>query len=88
MNENESDYHQSLIPRTQPEEDFEYRFPVGDCPLCKEKNIPFGVVNFVDDGFPRQFRYCLSCSQIPEELKIKGYVCYLDLEDLGWSEKL
>lgn len=86
MSENRLDY--PITSRMRPESDLEYRYPVADCPLCGEKDVPFGVIYFVDGGIRGTYQYCLSCNHISGEIKVKGYVSYLDLEDLGWETNL
>ena len=72
----------------KPEPDFEYVYPIIDCPICGEINVPVSQLHLINDGLPKTINYCLKCHQVIEELKPKGYVSMLELEEIGWDSEL
>ena len=78
-----------LLSRMRPEQDLEYIYPITDCTACG-KSVPFGLAGpfLVDMGVIR-IQYCLNCGQTPsQEVKTKGYVSLLDLEEMGLGSNL
>jgi len=70
----------------KPEPDFEYTYPVADCPNCKEE-LPFGTLSFIKDGMLRTRNYCLNCHQVAN-IEPKGYLSALELEEGEWDIEL
>ena len=70
------------------EETWEYRYPVADCPLCHEQDSIFGIAFFREDMMQKKIIFCLNCTEISDNVDIKGYVSYLDLEELDMLDNL
>lgn len=72
----------------KPEPDFDYIYPVADCPNCGKQDIPFGTLSFIEDGMPKTITYCLSCHTKVEGIVPTGYMSMLELEEKGWDREL
>ena len=72
--------------RTEP--DFDYIYPVTDCPNCGKQDVPFGTLPVIDNGMLRTRIYCLNCHNFVEEIVPKGYLSTLELEEGGWDIEL
>ena len=74
----------------KPESDFDYIYPVSDCPNCGKQDVPFGTLYFQDEfGMPQAMIYCLSChTKIEKMVLIKGYLSILEMEESGWNSEL
>jgi len=71
------------------EPDFDYIYPVIDCPICGKEDVPVGELGFIDDGSLKMLRYCLNCHQPLNEMPTpKGYASILELEEEGWNTEL
>ena len=86
---------EEISSRMKPESDLEYRFPILDCPICGQEDIPFGMAGpYIVNGLPITLLYCLNCNQVlppqvlEEKVKPKGYVSDLDLEEFGYTDNL
>jgi hypothetical protein len=76
----------SLSGRIRENQDLVYSYPVAYCPNCGCGDMPFNVVYHRYGGSSKP--YCLCCHTTPEEIKVKGYVSYLDLEETEWVYEL
>lgn len=72
-----------LKDRIQLEQDMEHCYPIIDCPECGAVDVPVGYLNSI-----RAEPYTLCCHTILENIKPKGYVSLLDLEESYWNEQL
>jgi len=72
----------------KPDPDFDYIYPVADCPNCGTTDIPFGTFSFIDDGMLVRMMYCLNCHTKVSEVVPKGYLSILELEEKGLDTEL
>ena len=81
-------YTQSLTGRLKSQSEY-YNFPVVDCPVCKEVDMPYGVFPTFNGIEYITYWWCLNCKYSTlERPEVKGYVALVDVEECGWETEL
>ena len=77
-----------ILNRMKSIEDDEYYFAIIDCPKCGMKDVPINRT-YIRQGVEYvPMVYCLNCHLDPGDVKPKGYISLIELEEMEWDIEL